>query len=77
MGFPSQRMGQQRRVKNGNEFIHFSIRALAAAGVAAQRGFQVRWLLNHPEDLGRTHRGTPASIWELPELRKLGKRTGF
>ena len=31
-------------------------------------------LLEHPEDLGRVkygfHRGVPASIWQLPELRK-------
>ena len=76
-GFPNQKAGQQRRAENGTEFIYFSIRALAATGVAAQRGFQVRSLLERPEDLGRTHRRTPASIWQHSELRKLGQRTGF
>ena len=68
---------QQRRATNGNGFIHFSIRAIASAEVAHQRGHRIRSLLEHPEDLGRTHRGTPASIWQLPALRKLGKRSGF
>ena len=25
--------------------------------------------MEHPEDLGRMHRGEPASIWQLPEIR--------
>ena len=30
------------------------------------------WLLEHPEDLGKTKSGeTPGSIWQLPELRAL------
>ena len=68
--FPNQLAGQQRRAKMGNEFIHFLIRALAATETAAQHGHRVDSLLEHPEDLGRTHRGTPASIWQLPEFRR-------
>ena len=60
---------QQRRADNGNEFIHFSIRAIITAQGAKRRGRRVMSLLEHPEDLGRVPRGVPASIWQLPELR--------
>ena len=72
-GIPHQRRGQQRRATSGNEFIHFSIRAIKAAQTAKRKGFMVRCVLEHPEDLGRTHRGEPASIWQ-PEV---GLREAF
>eukprot|EP00435_Cladocopium_sp_Y103_P020454 s3417_g5.t1 len=28
----------------------------------------------HPEDLGRARNGTPAGVWQLPELRKVARR---
>ena len=59
----------RRRALTGNEFIHFSIRAIATAKQARDRGLRVRCLLEHPEDLGRTHTGVPASIWQLDDLR--------
>ena len=35
------------------------------------------WLLEHPEDLGKTTSGeVPASIWQLPELRALVDMSG-
>ena len=59
----------RRRALTGNEFIHFSIHAIATAKAARDRGLHVRCLLEHPEDLGRTHNGVPASIWQLEQLR--------
>ena len=68
-GLPNIRRGAQRRAEAGNEFIHFSIRAIVQAQVARKRGFLVRCILEHAEDLGRMSRGEPAAIWQLPELR--------
>ena len=68
-GIPHQRPNAQRRAETGNEFIHFSIRAITMAQQAKRKGFMVRSILEHPEDLGRMARGEPASIWQLPELR--------
>ena len=68
-GIPYARAGAQRRAASGNEFIHFSIRAITAAKTAKGKGRLVRCILEHPEDLGRMERGEPASIWQLPEIR--------
>ena len=73
-GFPDNSAGQNRRATEGNEFVHFSIRAIQSAALARAQGHRVRFLLEHPEDLGRVggralHQGVPASIWQLPELR--------
>ena len=65
MGIPHLRVGAQKRASAGNEFIHFSIRAIVVAQMAKKKGHMVRCILEHPEDLGRMHKGTPASIWQL------------
>ena len=64
------RRAAQRRAGSGNEFIHFSIRAIVQAQVARKKGFMVRCIFEHPEDLGRTARVEPAAIWQLPQLRE-------
>ena len=74
-GFANQKDGQQGRTDRGNQFVHFSIRAIQTAQLAKAKGFHVRCLLEHPEDLGRVgpqalHQGVPASIWQIDELRK-------
>ena len=69
-GIPHQRAKQKERADNGNRFVHFAIRGIEAAARSKLAGRDVFSLLEHPEDLGRTHRGQPASIWQLPELRK-------
>ena len=69
-GLPGQLAHQARRAKDGNEFIHFSIRVVKAACAARARGFFVRSLLEHPEDLGRVPTGVPASIWQLDDIRQ-------
>ena len=61
-GFPNLCASQRRRAESGNEFIHFSIHAIVAAQQAKARGFRVMSLWEHPEDLGMTHRGEPASV---------------
>ena len=68
-GIPYARAGAQRRAASGNEFIHFSIRAITTARTAKKKGCVARCILEHPEDLGRMDRGEPASIWQLPEIR--------
>ena len=69
-GIPHLRRGAQARAAKGNEFIHFSIRAIAAAQSAKRKGFRVMCVLEHPEDLGRMSKGEPASIWQLQDLRE-------
>ena len=69
-GIPWLLKDEQQKAKDGNEFIHFTLRSIAAAKEANDRGYRVRSLWEHPEDLGRTHRGVPASAWQLPETRK-------
>ena len=68
---------QRQRAENGNEFVHFTIRSIAAAQAAKKKGNWVNSLLEHPEDLGAMfstpHKDIgkePASIWQLPEIRK-------
>ena len=74
-GFAENTKAQRGRADRGNQFVHFSIRAIQTAQLAKAKGFQVRCLLEHPEDLGRVgrqalHQGVPASIWQLDELRQ-------
>lgn len=70
-GFPQQKTnGDRRRLNEGNEFVHFTLRAINVAQGCKRRGRRVTCLLEHPEDLGRAPRGVPASIWQLEALRK-------
>ena len=72
-GLPNATNAIRSRAKQGNEFIHFAIRAASAAHRAKASGATCRLLLEHPEDLGRSKHGTPASIWQLPEIRAILK----
>ena len=56
--------------REGNEFIHFSIRTIVTCEDCRRRGLRVMTIIEHPEDLGRVPGGFPASIWQIPELRK-------
>ena len=76
-GIAHLRQNAQRRAQMGNEFIHFSIGAIAHAQLAKRKGFQVRCVLEHPEDLGRMSKGEPVSIWQLPEIRTAFDGTPF
>lgn len=68
-GLPGQRRQEQRRADNGNKYILFAIRAIHSTRSAVTDNGKVFVLLEHPEGLGRTYRGEPASIWQLDEIR--------
>ena len=72
-GLPGQLAHQRKRAQNGNAFVHVAIRGIDAAQAAKAQGFEVACLLEHPEDLGMTHRGEPASIRQLDDIRKAFK----
>ena len=46
-GLPNQNRSQRGRAKRGNEFMHFSIRAIVAAQTASRRGFRTNSLWEH------------------------------
>ena len=86
MSQPAQPLGvpQQQEApatssrENGNEFVHFTIRAVQAAQAARSKGFTVFSFLEHPEDLGATYNtphkdigNEPASIWQLDQVRTM------
>ena len=77
-GFPHALEKVRKRARLGNEFIHFTIR-MGQAAKAARPGVVTRWLLEHPEDLGKTpNGGDPASIWQLPDVHDLvDEKKGF
>ena len=60
-GIPHLRAGAQRRAAAGNEFVHFSIRAIVVAQSAKKKGHMVRCILEHPEDLGRIMPAGPSA----------------
>ena len=76
-GLPGQLASQRKRAEAGNEFVHFTIRGIEAAQASKGQGRDVACLLEHPEDLGMTHRGEPASIWQLAEIRKVFGNSKF
>ena len=56
--------------------MHFGIRAIVTVQQAKAQGSWVRYLLEHPEDLGRVgphslHQGVPAGIWQFDEVPKV------
>ena len=70
-GFPSHGFKhERRRMEDGNEFIHFTIRAIITAQTCKRQGERVMTVLEHPEDLGRLPKGVPGSTWQLQEIRK-------
>ena len=65
-GFNNLAPWAQKSVQDANTLADFALEAMhvaADAGVLAVREF--------PEDLGRTHRGTPASLWRWPRAQQL------
>ena len=65
-GRPDLTEAERDKVNKANILTDFAIQALRAA---AERN--VLALLEFPEDLGKTAKGTPASIWRVPEMREL------
>ena len=62
------------KAKAANTLVKFTAAALKAQGMSDPNA---AFLLEHPEDLGRTKEGkAPASIWQLPEVQELGDIAG-
>ena len=71
-GFPWLSNANQLKVDLANFFVKQCFRA-----ISLQIQSSKFWLLEHPEDLGRTKSGeVPGSIWQLPELRELVSQGG-
>lgn len=67
-GLPSLLPGSldKQRCDTGSLLLQRSLEACTAADIVG-----TRWLLEHPEDLGATTSGVPASIWALEVTRAL------
>ena len=67
LGFPWLSDNLLELARQGNKFIEFSFQVCAAT-----LDIHADFLLEHPEDLGRTRSGhTPASIWQLEGAQRL------
>ena len=71
LGFPWLSRADRAKAELGNCLALFAARVAAAACEASVKKHFVRFTLEHPEDLGATPRGSPASIWQLDEVRRL------
>ena len=73
-GLPWLRHGALAKAKAANKLVKFTMEALFAQSASKNR---TAFLLEHPENLGRTREGkTPASIWQLDEVREVGLQEG-
>ena len=71
-GFPWLSNANQAKVDTANFFVKQSLYAISLQIKASKF-----WLLEHPEDLGRTKSGeVPGSIWQLPELHDVVSQGG-
>lgn len=77
LGFPWLQGKQLEKVTAANAMVTFSFRILAEQAKRWRRGLVALGLLEHPEDLGRRPKGTPASIWQLLEHKSLLKFDGW
>jgi len=68
-GFPWLKGADKAKAETGTELVR---RCLQLVTLAADQS--LFWLMEHPEDLGPTSRGTPASIWSWWEARSLFNR---
>ena len=72
-GFPWLGRKDREKCEQANAMVTFSLAVLEAVLAANHRGLDVGAAMEHPEDLGQTVRGRPASIWQLPRTRALAK----
>ena len=66
-GFPWLRGPARQHVREANELVDFTVKALRAQHTT-EPGLSI---LEHPEDLGRVHTEVPGSIWQLRSIREL------
>ena len=67
-GFPWLRGAALKQTKLANILVDFTTRVLAAQ----MENCPGLTILEHPEDLGRTGRDVPGSIWQLENVKALG-----
>jgi hypothetical protein len=67
-GCPWASTKDKQRAEDGNHFVDFTKAVVEAA--ASCSSHEVLFLVEHPEDLGRTPTGDPASIWQDAGLMK-------
>jgi len=67
-GFPWANARDKQRAEDGNHFLDFVKDIISAA--AQRPHHKVLFLMEHPEDLGRTPAGDPASVWQDAALMR-------
>ena len=65
-GFPWLSSVQKQKALEGNRFVELTIEMILRC-----MKHDVYFLCEHPEDLGRTPMGHPASIWQWPQMQQL------
>ncbi len=73
-GLPWLAPREQEQVDNANAEFRNIMRIVVAA---LDRAPGAHVLILHPEQLGPARRGAPATIWDLPELKRWSIRTGM
>lgn len=77
-GFPWTSGADGDKVECENGLVQFCLDIFEAARSArCEDGRPVLLLLEHPEDLGTSELGRPASIWQLPKIRSLASGSFF
>ena len=71
LGIASAPQSFQEDVEKANRCLRH---CLSVLGEARKRSFETELLLFHPEDFGRSMIGTPASIWQLPEVQQTARK---
>ena len=64
-GYPWLQGKQKLKAQRGTQHIRQAVQLAQSAD-----SLHVPWLWEHPEHLGATARGTPASVWTWPETQK-------
>ncbi len=73
-GLPWLAPREQSQVDAANAELRQAMRVIVAA---LNRAPGARIMILHPEQLGPAPRGAPATIWDLPELRRWAARAGM
>ena len=68
-GFPWLSGPRKAKLDEANQLLRVAFEALEEATKA-----HVPYIFEHPEDLGWHRGGTPASVWQLPELKAIAEQ---
>ena len=70
-GFPWLERSPAEEVRSENELADFAMKIIrAASSVSFRMEKKTRIWFLHPEDRGSKHLGSPASLWQWPEVRE-------